>query len=396
MRSKSLKNMVGMARFELATTCPPARTCANHSILNRKENTNFPKAEKTPISQPEINGLQNASGKSVRTVSDSSSSLITPHVAAGEHPSIVDPSAHEVGRRAAVDGALPNTLGARCWPASSAAYPARVGGRGDAPRSAEHDCSETTEKTEEKEGAKRPKRGEAPGLVYTLTSDKEIEIDCKKSRLKAMRRNVITSARLHQESLCQSNTRFKAAMLTLTYRDAVEWRPGQISSLLKSIREYLRARGHAFRFVWVMELTKRGIPHYHLIMWLPKGLTLPKPDKRGWWPHGFTRIEFARRAVGYIAKYASKGTDHEFPRGARIHGSGGHDPIQKMERRWWMSPAYVRGWWPQINDDVRRAVGGGWVSRITGEWRASAYRILGFCNGRVRIKRVVPLETLKG
>ena len=80
-------------------------------------------------------------------------------------------------------------------------------------------------------------------------------------------------------------------MLTLTYREVGAWHPRHISELLQRVRVWLRRRGERLRYVWVGELQQRGALHYHVLCWLPRGLTLPKPDKQGWWTHGSTRIE---------------------------------------------------------------------------------------------------------
>jgi hypothetical protein len=116
-------------------------------------------------------------------------------------------------------------------------------------------------------------------------------------------------------------------------------------------------------------------------MWLPKGVTLPKPDKRGWWKHGHTKIEWVRKnAAAYIAKYCSKATDsHGFPKGARMHGCGGLNEAQRIVRSFWNVPRYVREHFDN-NPLMRivRAVGGGWMSKLTGEFLAPKYVIVSF------------------
>jgi hypothetical protein len=214
----------------------------------------------------------------------------------------------------------------------------------------------------------------APGLVNTSTSH-TLRIVPAEVRLRRMRRSVLTGSRLLLEGLQHGGNRFRAALLTLTYRPGVGWSPRHVSAILACIREYLRRRGLTFRYVWVMELTQAGIPHYHLLIFLPRGLTLPKPDKRGWWPHGLTRIEWARNAVGYLAKYASKGQEGAFPKGARLHSSGGLDKAQRVIRSWWMLPAWVRELWGSEHRPMR-AKGGGFVSRLTGEHFPSPWRIV--------------------
>lgn len=236
--------------------------------------------------------------------------------------------------------------------------------------------------------------GEAPGLVYSQTSGtptqvdpyRPIRVDREATRLKRLRCSVLTAARLH----CSERPRWKVCMVTLTYRDFHGWMPNQISDLVRHIRQYLKRRGVPMRQVWVQEFTKNGRPHYHLLLWLPLGITLPKPDKRGWWPHGMTKIEWARNAVGYIAKYASKADSLALPaKGARMHGSGGLTGDALLEQRWWKLPSWIRADHKQPSARIRRCLpgaGGGYLVPETGEVLKSPY-IVFFKGGYVFIKR---------
>jgi hypothetical protein len=171
-------------------------------------------------------------------------------------------------------------------------------------------------------------------------------------------------------------------MITLTYSPRVSWTSRHVSDFLKITREWFRRRGRKFYYVWVAELMKNGMVHFHVIVWMSKGYRLPRPDRRGWWPHGMTRIEGARNAVGYLAKYCSKvHQPNSFPKGLRTHGRGGLDATGRIEMRWWSSPKWVRQWCSSITD-VRRVTGGGFVRVDTGEWKSSLWRIL-FAGGRV-------------
>lgn len=202
-----------------------------------------------------------------------------------------------------------------------------------------------------------------------------VEIDQHVMRLRRLRKNVITSARLMSDQL-KGERGVRGAFVTLTYREDAEWSPDQISGYINAVKLYLRRRGLPARYVWVLELTKRGRPHYHVLWWLPKGVTLPKADKRGWWRHGMTKTEWARNPVGYLAKYASKGTSDAdgFPKGARLYGVGGLGLLARLERAWWNLPVGVRSWGTPL-DRWRRAPGGGWVCRSTGEWRESLWSV---------------------
>jgi hypothetical protein len=149
---------------------------------------------------------------------------------------------------------------------------------------------------------------------------------------------------------------------------------------LKRMRHWVERRGVRFRYVWVAELTKAGRVHYHAIVWLPRGLTMPKPDKQGWWPHGFTNVQWARKGIGYLVKYATKTalSSASFPKGCRLHGHGGLTLERRAFRAWWMLPKYQRERCEPA-DRVHRAQGGGWRSSVTGEWwEAPAYSISGW------------------
>ncbi len=225
---------------------------------------------------------------------------------------------------------------------------------------------------------------QAPGLVLLKTSDtpgqKEVLIDQKKARMSRLRRSIIWAARLFEFGL--RGLRYRPAMLTLTYRDVDGFEPCHVSECLKRIRQWLDRRGQRLHYVWVAELQQRGALHYHVLIWLPKGLTLPKPDKQGWWPHGSTRIEWARRPVGYLCKYASKfDTKQELPKGVRLHGGGGFDDLAKQVRRWCNLPSWLK---PLAGIDSRfvRIKGVGLVERDTGLCVPSPWRV-SCCAGRV-------------
>lgn len=237
------------------------------------------------------------------------------------------------------------------------------------------------------------------GLVYSVTSvtagaspPSFITVDPVKKRLSRMRKSVITSARLHCEDLQKGGFRFQALMLTTTYAPESEWGARDVTGLVRCIREWCRRRSIEFRYHWVLELTKAGRPHYHLLMFVPRGVMLPKPDKRGWWRLGFTRIERARNAVGYLAKYASKGaTALAMPAGARLHGGGGLEPQSRAERSWWMLPQWVRS---QVKPEDRTTkVTGGFLARASGEFFASPWQIVGRCPewSWVRLAAISPL-----
>jgi hypothetical protein len=232
------------------------------------------------------------------------------------------------------------------------------------------------------------------GLVSSSTSDKTppdlLKIDAFQSRYRRLRKNVLTSERLIRQSAADAGFRHLLVMVTLTYAPGSEWAPHHISAYQKNVRAWMNARGHKYSYVWVCELQRRGAPHYHVLVWLPRGLRLPKADLKGWWPHGMTNTQQVRHGGGYLAKYLSKvGTEiHRFRKGQRTHGSGGLDAPSKLERRWWLAPGYVREKWDAPTYDVRPAAGGGWFSRLTGELLPSPWKLVGFSPSHVIVRRI--------
>ena len=205
-----------------------------------------------------------------------------------------------------------------------------------------------------------------------------IEIDAVAARLARMKTAVLSAARLLEaKSSIPGSRAWSTIMITLTYRHGEDWRPGHISSFMKTVREHLRRRQLPLRAVWVAELQERGAIHYHVLVWLPPGVRLPKPDEYGWWLHGMTRIERARQPVAYLAKYASKiASKHALPPRARMTGANGLDAKDRMMRRFYRLPLWVARQCSSWEDDVRRAVGGGYVARASGEWFPSRFELV--------------------
>lgn len=182
-------------------------------------------------------------------------------------------------------------------------------------------------------------------------------------RVNTLRMQVGVAARLQCAKL--DPEAFDCLMVTLTYRGTNEdWKARHVADFMKHVRRWCQARGHGCHYVWVAELQKRGTIHYHVALWMPKGVHLPKPDQCGWWPHGMTRIEVARAAVPYLLKYLSKGSTPgggELPKGARIYGMGGLEHVERRTRRWLGLPAFVQAR-SDIHDRWVRAEGGGWLA----------------------------------
>lgn len=200
-------------------------------------------------------------------------------------------------------------------------------------------------------------------------------VDPVKHRLSRMKTGTITAARLVDETIRRGSFRMKSWFLTLTYRPGETWRARHISEFVKAMREWQRRAGRKLYYVWTAEMQQRGAVHYHLIVWLPKGVSMPKPDKRGWWPYGRTGREIAKNPVAYIAKYCSKGEDSPpFPSGIRICGAGGFDQEAKREARYWKAPKEAREVLG-IAADIRRTLAGRFDA-LSGEFWRSPWRFV--------------------
>lgn len=210
-------------------------------------------------------------------------------------------------------------------------------------------------------------------------------IDNKARRLKRMRCSILTAARLFQSD---GSLRQRCWMVTLTYRPECEWSAKHVSTCLDGVRHWTKRLRTSFRYAWVLEQHKSGRIHYHLAIWLPIGITLPKFDRRGWWPHGMTQTVTAKFAPGYLAKYVSKGLDDAqevpIPKGARLCGVGGLKDRALVEWRWWLMPKWAREaiqWMGQA-----RRITGGFRCKLTDMFYPSPWETA-IANGRAWYRR---------
>jgi hypothetical protein len=214
--------------------------------------------------------------------------------------------------------------------------------------------------------------------------DKCVVLDSTVQRVFRMRKGILTASRLINARLKTyidpkgKRRKWVPVMVTLTYADSCEWAPDHISKYIHTVSEWGRRRGYKLPYVWVMELTKKGRAHYHVIFWIPVHLFIPKADVQGWWVHGSSNTVRARNPYGYLSKYASKALVHddegkrvEFPRGARIHGIGGVTADEAAIIAWWKLPKDLRRG-DEGSCKWRRHKGGGWVC-IEGDARGEIY-----------------------
>lgn len=195
----------------------------------------------------------------------------------------------------------------------------------------------------------------------------------RRARIKRMRRTVLNSCR----SLLRQRRGFrdKWKMVTLTYSPENQWAASDVRDFLQRVRMWMKRKGWHFSYVWVMELMQSGVPHFHVLIRTPYRATLPKADAVGWWTKGITNTVTARNAVGYLAKYASKGTEHgEFPKGARIHGAAGLNPESKTYVQFWNLPVWARSALNEVQKTKK--IKGGFVALCTGLFLPTPYEVI--------------------
>jgi len=171
----------------------------------------------------------------------------------------------------------------------------------------------------------------------------------------------------------------------LTYAKADAWAPDHMSAAVHAFRLFCKRAGVPCSYTWVAEIqpkrlerTGKAVVHYHLLAWLPVGVSMPHWDKpragrAAFWPHGMSECDVARSGVGYLMKYLSKlGEFHRFPKGLRLYGIGGLSNDGKQIRRWHNLPQWAK---QLCGVGCSKRTGAGLVVLDTGEVLASPYRV---------------------
>lgn len=187
----------------------------------------------------------------------------------------------------------------------------------------------------------------APGSIVVSFD----QLTMNEARIKRLRHNVWLSAYL-QNMQKPGHRGDQPWFITLTYVGVDDWRPDHMSKATERYRRWCLRMGVPCRYTWVAELQQRGAVHYHLMVWLPRGVHMPMWDKqtkhRGryckpFWTHGMANRQRAKQGIAYLMKYLSKmGKYHQFPRGCRTHSTGGLDEHGKLIRSWSTLPYWVK------------------------------------------------------
>lgn len=177
------------------------------------------------------------------------------------------------------------------------------------------------------------------------------------TRYKRLKRNLTRASQIITEELDFHRVDYKAIMVTLTYRDAdVMHEHSDIREYIQRLRVWISSLNRSvplkkrngrkawFKYVWVIEQTKTGRPHYHVLFWLPKWLRLPNADTFGWWRKGLSNQVLAKNAVGYLVKYCSKcgSIAVPFDKGVRLFGLGGLTTNERDRYAYFRSPSWLK------------------------------------------------------
>jgi hypothetical protein len=160
----------------------------------------------------------------------------------------------------------------------------------------------------------------------------------------------------------------RLVMVTLTYREDVEWQPNHVRDYLRALRRYVKNEDF-LAYAWVAELHKSGKLHYHMYLLVKRGADVPKPDDSGMWKHGLSNIQTGR-SPHYLIKYLGKEYQKtgEFPKGIRIFAVWVKKGILPKALTWkfrlsampgWLAEKLLSYWWV-IGLIPKPQEGGGW------------------------------------
>lgn len=247
------------------------------------------------------------------------------------------------------------------------------------------------------------------GLVPSKTTlDSTIEISFAPSvvaerRVKRLKKSVWASGHLH--GLAENGFRPSVPwFVTLTYSNPNGWMAEHVAKAIQGFRNWCVSKGVPCRYTWVAEIqpkrletTGDAVVHYHLLAWLPVGLSMPHWDrptrKQGgeraaFWGHGMSNTEIAKSGVGYLMKYLSKlGELTRFPKGLRLYGIGGLNDTGRKVRQWFNLPEWCKNGFG-VGEVLRKS--GRLVVRDTGELLQSPYEVFKVFGGLV-VRAVRPV-----
>lgn len=150
---------------------------------------------------------------------------------------------------------------------------------------------------------------------------------------------------------------------TLTYADPDGWSPKHITKFLDCYRKFINrwaGKTTPLVYIWTAQNnpSRPGI-HYHGVIWVPNGCYPPKPDMKGWWPHGWTNVQKAYNPAGYIARYIiNDKTELKLPNRARRF----HISVKSVLCLDFLKCPGWMCYFSRYGDVIRKIDGHGWVN----------------------------------
>lgn len=231
--------------------------------------------------------------------------------------------------------------------------------------------------------------GRPPELVKKITtSGASVAITPTKKRRTAARRKFRPVLRA-QRRMARAHNLY-AVSITLTYVDDRTHQSKDLSALMQAIRAYVRRRvpGVPVSYLWTLDRGDGGVLHYHLLIWLPRDVSLPPDRLEKWWTPGRGSTWRARtKKPSCWVRYITKPTAARFPKGARLYGYGGLDDAGRLsvQRAGW--PRWLQRLIP-AGEHAKRLSGAGWVHLETGSIYESPYV---WTPRGVKLKPILPL-----
>ncbi len=168
--------------------------------------------------------------------------------------------------------------------------------------------------------------------IYNKNTGEIKIIDPVEAKNKRKRKKITAWAKMYSDLVNTGYSRKKpydGIFVTLTYVNDEKLNDANIRSYIKLIRERLKDK--LISYAWVCENQKRGIPHYHIMFIVKKGVKIDKPDNKDW-KGGSSNIQKVIKGVWYLISYCKKVYDSYLPKGWRCFSVFARDEIKQMIR----------------------------------------------------------------
>ncbi|MFN4217597.1 MAG: hypothetical protein ACK4HQ_09385 [Brevinematales bacterium] len=142
--------------------------------------------------------------------------------------------------------------------------------------------------------------------MKTMTIEEFQELELRK-RLRRMKKCLKSFVKVVEHVRASEKIDIDYIAITLTYRDIGEYQSSDIRSYMNALSMWCRRNDvKIYGYAWVLEFQRRGVAHYHVLLAVPRGTKVPKPDM-SYWPAGMSQVKRLNRVgAGYLAKYMSK------------------------------------------------------------------------------------------